>query len=385
MPPVLWSEFEDCTGCGACAQICGRGAIHMDVNEYGFSYPYIDASSCVECGRCVSICPVKKNTTLDEAPAECYALRHRSAEVVERSASGGAFTAILEAVQPDAVFGAAFDENWRVRHICAKTEEEIASLRGSKYVQSDTGTTFSEVKQLLREGKTVLYTGTPCQIAGLKAFLGRDDARLITCDLLCEGVQGQHFFNRYLERMKKKHGEIRSISFRDKEKGGWERSHFTMLFSSGKKYTRICHTKDSSYMNSMLFQGGNRDSCYTCPFAALPRQGDFTMGDLWGWREMVPEWNENKGISLLMCNTAKAKEYVQRLAEMSEIKAVTVEQASRNNPNVVRSTKAPSCRKTYMEDVKRLSFAELEKKWLKPRSLARRIVSGLLFWWKSRG
>ena len=137
-------------------------------------------------------------------------------------------------------------------------------------------------------------------------------------------------------------------------------------------------------MNSMLFQGGNRDSCYVCPFAALPRQGDFTIGDLWGWREMVPEWNDNKGISLLMCNTAKAKAYAGRLAEVSEMRGVTVEQASRQNPNVCRPTTVPPCREAYMEDVKELSFAELEKKWLKPRSHARKLVSKLLFQWRSR-
>ena len=125
MARILWKDFSDCTGCGACAQSCGVGAVQMKANEYGFIFPYIDDARCVDCGRCEAVCPVKKKPFAREEKPLCYALRHRSAEVVARSASGGAFTALLDAIQPDAVFGAAFDENFRVKHICARTPEEV--------------------------------------------------------------------------------------------------------------------------------------------------------------------------------------------------------------------------------------------------------------------
>ena len=384
MARILWKDFSDCTGCGACAQACGVGAVQMKANEYGFLFPYIDDERCVDCGRCDTVCPIKKNPYTWETEPQCYALRHRSAEIIAKSASGGAFTALLDAIKPDAVFGAAFDADFRVKHICARTSEEVERLRGSKYVQSDTGDSFRAVKELLKDGNRVLYTGTPCQIAGLKGFLGRDHEGLITCDLICEGVQSQRFFDRYLANVQKKRGKVSSVSFRDKSRNGWERSNFTLGFENGGVYTRICQTKDSAYMNSMLFQGGNRDSCYACPFAAVPRQGDFTIGDLWGWRSMTPEWNDNAGISLLVCNSEKARGFLQQLDAVSEMKPVELEQACRQNPNLVRPTHMPSSRSAYMEDLKNMEFDQLEKKWLKPRSLARRLASRLLFWWRNR-
>ena len=152
-----------------------------------------------------------------------------------------------------------------------------------------------------------------------------------------------------------------------------------MFFSTGKEYHQICQTKDVPYMNSMLFQGGNRDSCYHCPFATIPRQGDFTLADLWGWREIVPEWNDNKGISLILCNTAKAITYSHLFLEYADVKEITLDQAKKQNPNLCQPTRMPFNRLEYMEDIKNLTFDELEKKWLKPRSVIRKILSNLLF------
>ena len=379
MVPVLWTSPEGCTGCAACRQICPQQAIALKPDKSGFLLAHIDPEKCVECGLCAKICPMKSHRPAAATNPMAFAMKHRSEAVRRQSASGGAFTAILEAFAPDAVFGAAYCEDFQVRHICAVTPEEIARLRGSKYVQSDVGDTYKQAKELLQAGKRVLFTGTPCQIAGLNAYLRKSHPNLLTCDLICEGVQSQAFFDRYRQHMEEKYGKLSSVSFREKEKNGWERSDFQMRFENGKKYTRTCHTKDSAYMNSMLFQGGNRDSCYACPFAAVPRQGDFTIGDLWGWREMVPEWNDNIGISLVVCNTEKAAQYLPRLKELAEMKEVTVEQAAKHNPNLLRPTPQLPTRGSYLADVERMPFAELEKKWLKPRSLLRKTASKLLF------
>ncbi len=375
----LWENKEKCTACGACVQICKKDAICFQEDEYGFHFPVIDSSKCVECGMCEKICPVTHKKRSDYQP-NIYAVRHKDKNIRLNSSSGGAFTVLLQAIHPDVVYGAAYTEGLQVKHIPAETPEEIALLRGSKYVQSDTGRTFIEVKEKLKTGKTILYIGTPCQIAGLKAFIGKDTPNLFTGDLVCEGVQSQAFFDRYIKNMEEKVGsKAQSVEFRNKEHLGWERSEFRIGFKNGKKYAQISHTKDSAYMNSFIFQGGCRDSCYHCPFASVPRQGDFTLADLWGWKEITPDWNDNTGISLLLCNTEKAQKYMAKIEQVADVRSITLEQAKKHNPNLVKPAPEPERRREYLEDMKNLSFAELEAKWLKPRSWLRKKIGVLKF------
>lgn len=375
----LWESKSECTACGACVQICKKNAITMTEDEYGFCFPTIDTTKCVECKMCIRVCPVKRKNKSGQIPA-VYAVRHKDKSIRLKSSSGGAFTILLEAITPDVVYGAAYVNDLQVKHIAATTPEEIDSLRGSKYVQSDTGKTFIEVKKKLNEGKTILYIGTPCQIAGLKAFIGENSPNLYTGDLVCEGVQSQLFFNRYIQYMEEKNGsKAYSVEFRSKEHLGWERSEFRIGFENGRKYTQISQTKDSAYMNSFIFQGGCRDSCYHCPFARVPRQGDFTLADLWGWKEITPDWNDNTGISLLLCNTEKAQQYIEKITQVADVRKITLEQAKHQNPNLVKPAAEPEKRSEYLEDMIKLSFAELEVKWLKPRSWLRKKIGVLKF------
>lgn len=376
----LWENKAECTACGACVQICKTDAISFIEDEYGFRFPVIDPLKCVECRNCEKICPVKQHKEKSERQPKIYAVRHKDKAVRLKSSSGGAFTVLLETIVPDIVYGAAFTEDMQVRHRSAVTPEEVDLLRGSKYVQSDTGKTFIDVKEKLNEGKKILYIGTPCQIAGLKAFVGKEVPNLYTGDLVCEGVQSQSFFNRYLKYMEEKHrSKAKSVEFRNKEHFGWERSEFMIMFKNGKKYVQISQTKDSAYMNSFLFQGGCRDSCYQCPFACMPRQGDFTLADLWGWKDITPDWKDNTGISLLLCNTEKAQQYIGKMKKVADVREITLEQAKRQNPNLVKPAPEPERRKEYLEDMKTLSFAELEAKWLRPRSWLRKKIGVLKF------
>lgn len=379
--PVLFDKYENCSGCGACKQKCPQNAISMVESEYGFVTPRIDEGKCIDCGLCTKACPIiNRESSLLNPDVKPIALgvRHKSKDILSKSTSGGAFTAIVEIIRPDYVFGVVFDENFKVIHVC-KEADDIDSFRGSKYVQSDTGDTFRATKDLLSAGKRVLYTGTPCQIAGLKMFLGKEYENLYTCDLVCEGVSNQHIFDEFLIGLSQKYGRIKNISFRNKERNGWERSDFFVEFEAHSPYKETCQTKDVFYMNNMMFLGGSRHSCYDCKFNRLPRQGDFTIGDLWGWKDIIPQWNDNKGISLLMLNSFKAQAYRELLASVSDVCDISVEQAARKNPNVLKSTVAPACREEYLNDIKNLSYVDLEKKYHKPRSHIRKLLSKIKF------
>lgn len=378
----LWKEDKDCTGCAACYQVCPRAAITMKEDAYGFIFPKIDNNLCIECGACIRVCPMKRESAVSMQEPMAFALRHCDETVLANSSSGGAFTAIAQVFAEGdyVIFGASIDENLQVIHQAVHSIEKIDILRKSKYVQSNTQRCFEQVRKYLKAGNKVFFVGTPCQIAGLKAYLGTDAPKLLTCDLVCEGVQSQRFFDRYIQFEEKKYrSKVQQVEFRSKEKYGWERSSFILKFANGTQYDRICQTKDIPYMNSTLFQGGNRASCYHCRFDKLPRQGDFTIGDLWGWRQMTPDWDDNKGISLVLVNTEKAKAMLQKLEKIAEIRPIDLSLAEQRNPNIFRSTDMPAVREAYMEDVQRMTYEDLVKKWLKPRSPLRRFLSHIKF------
>ena len=382
MIPILFDSYENCTGCGSCLQKCPVSAIEMYKSDYDFIFPRIDSSKCIGCGSCVRTCPIhNRNSSFINNSAEpvLYACRHKDKEILKNSSSGGAFTALVQTLQPDYVFGVAFDESFNAAHICVKSSQ-IGVLRGSKYVQSNTKLTFLETRKLLNDGKKILYTGTPCQIAGLKMFLEKNYDNLFTCDLICEGVPSQSFFSNYLKDLSfRKKKRIINVEFRKKNSGGWERSDFVVKFSSGASCRTQCHTRDSFFTGGMMYLGACRDSCYHCKFNRLPRQGDFSIGDLWGWKEIVPEWDDNMGISVLLINSERAQLSALNFDSVLDMKKITIEQASRHNPNIVAATKPPSIRTSFLEDYKNLTFDQLKAKYHKPRSKLRRFLSSLKF------
>lgn len=379
----LYEKSTKCSGCGACLQVCPKSAISMEADAIGFLYPKINAEHCIDCSACRHVCPYQNLKKLSESRNDfpsVYALQHKSSEILAKSSSGGAFTAIVQALNPDIIYGASWDSQWGVHHIEIIRGENLDLLRKSKYVQSDTGKTFKSAKNALLAGKTVLYSGTPCQIAALRSFLEKDYDNLYTCDLICEGVQNYQFWKSYLNFMQTKFcGKVTKVEFRDKSKHGWERSDFCLEFDGKKEYRKTSQTKDSAFMNSFIFQGGNRDSCYECPFASIPRQGDFTIGDLWGWRKIAPEWSNNKGLSVVLFNTEKARQLMPALQSIALIKETTLEDAAHSNPNILKCTVLPHQRALYLRDMKNLPFVQLEKKWLRPRNLLRRVLSGLKY------
>lgn len=305
---TLFEKKEDCCACGACLNICHKQAITMEEDECGFLYPKIDEDICINCGACTRVCAFQ-NTEEYNSPIRCYAAVSRDKDQVKLSASGGIFSALATKTINDGgvVFGAAFKDDWTVKHCTADSISKLKALQGSKYVQSDTGKTFSEVKEYLKEGRKVLYSGTPCQIAGLKEYLGKDYDNLLTIDIVCHGVPSNKMFKEYIKILEEKHGgKLTSFSFRDKS-FGWGK--FSSAVIKSKKIS--LWESDSSYLYYFANASSFRENCYKCKYAGEHRPGDLTIGDYWGIDIQHPEyigrkgWNASEGISLIVVNTNK--------------------------------------------------------------------------------
>lgn len=322
-----------CTGCGACANVCPKNAITMKENEEGFLAPVIDFDKCIHCGLCRKTCPPMNqvsNRSNSETP-ECKAV-WADDEVRLKSSSGGMFTVLAEYVLDKGgyVCGAAYDKenNFYIKHKVIGDKSGLDELRGSKYVQSDTGFVFRDIKKYLEDGKDVLFCGTPCQVAGLKNFLKKDHEKLITCDLVCHGVPAYKVFDRYI---KEKYGEntIKDFKFRQKEIS-YECTKGIVEFKDGSR--RMISTADDEF--EKLFHGSFmfRECCYDCQYAKLPRYGDFTVGDFWGISQFNPEFNDAKGTTLLLINNDKAKAIIEQVSDKFKLyEDAPIDVAMRNN------------------------------------------------------
>lgn len=297
-----------CAGCCGCENICPVDAITMIENKEGFIVPSVDKERCVECGKCVASCPALNVKYVNKSKPDVYAVRS-SDQIRKNSSSGGMFTLLAESVFKNGgiVYGAAFDENMQLRHTSARTMPELAPLRGSKYVQSNTSAVYREVKDELESGRQVLFTGTPCQVAALNSFLDREYENLFTVDVLCHGVPSQYELNKYIDELYQKLNipndvKVKDIRFRDK-KYGWTCEHIAVEFENGELYESDV-SKDV-YEKIFLRNLGLRKSCSDCPFSAYPRQGDLSAGDFWGISRIDKSLNDGKGTSLVFVNSEK--------------------------------------------------------------------------------
>ena len=313
---VLYEKKEDCCGCGACLNICPRNAITMKEDKCGYKYPVIDISKCIKCGQCKKVCAFQNRDETNK-PIDCYAAVSKNKKQVMRSSSGGIFASLAAYIidQGGIVYGAAYGENWKVHHVAVESKKQLIDLQGSKYVHSDTENTFSIVKEQLKLGRLVLYSGTPCQIAGLQSFLGTDYDNLLTVDIVCHGVPSYKMFHDYLHLLEEKYGgTITSFSFRDKSKG-WGINGSIVI--NGKK--RTIWGSSSSYFHYFLKGWIYRENCYKCKYACSNRPADITLGDYWGIEKHHPElltkdgWDDTKGISCIVINTDKGKKYLEDL------------------------------------------------------------------------
>ncbi len=311
-PPILPSGTnEACTGCAACAASCPRQAISMHRDFSGFFSPYIQPELCNHCHVCQRTCPVNPKTYVEwherigsRRPVGVYAAWHKDNEVRYASSSGGVFSALADLVfiQGGAVVGAAYGDDMAVRHVVLEDRSQLPRLRGSKYVQSEIRPRiYHEIKRILRRGRKVLFSGTPCQVAGLKGYLKKDYVNLYSCDLICFGVPSPLLFQKYKDHIEGKwHKPLASIGFRNK-KSGWRRSSLCFEFADGT--VAFLDPNESAYMNAFYEAISLRRSCFACLFKGLARFGDLTIADYWGVEKKYPQYNrDDKGTSLVLMN-----------------------------------------------------------------------------------
>ena len=355
------ADHSLCTGCDACRSGCPTGAIEMERDKEGFLYPRVDPARCVHCGACTAVCPVLNQRERRQLPA-VFAAWNRDELIRRDSTSGGVFSALAEDTLESGgvVFGAAMDDRQHLRHIACFQKKDLWRLRGAKYVQSDLGNTYQEVKELLKT-RPVLFSGTPCQVDGLYRFLGERPENLTTCDLVCHGVPspgGWEDLVRLTEQEKKK--AIKGVRFRNKVTG-WKDSHLTLLYADGAVDSApLFHTEFGRAFGRALFL---RPSCYQCPYTSMNRVGDFTLGDFWGLRpDELPE-QQLQGVSLLMINTAHASHVFDRLP-LGRV-PFPPERAIAGNPRLASPIARPADRTAFFAAYQMEPFARVRRQFLK--------------------
>lgn len=346
--PTLASE-STCTGCGGCANICPRTAITIAPDQSGFLMPTVDESRCVECRLCEKTCPIINGTDLKHPEVkEVYAFWDNRTRT--ESSSGGAFSAIARRVleQGGVVFGAAWQEGFNCRNISCNDVEGLSALRGSKYLQSEIGKTFAEAKKALIEGKYVLFTGTPCQIAGLRSFLRKPYEKLLTVDIVCHGTPSNELFRSYIEKLKREYPEYASadgFQFRNLRFWGYAPKAKIRNFFS-RPLTGIPNLYMAAFKKAATF----RQSCYDCRFNGLSRVGDITIADFWGIGAFGKPFRHDvsNGVSLLLLNSDKGRALLGELEDCF-VEKRDVDEATKLNHNLVGSSPRPADREDVIE------------------------------------
>lgn len=367
---------EKCCGCAACMNRCPKDAITMVEDEKGFRYPKIDQTKCIECGLCEKSCPVLQNKRSENEP-KAYACINKDEEERLRSSSGGIFSLLAKEIlsKKGVVFGAAFDKDFFVTHQYIENVEDLDKLKTSKYLQSIIGNTYRQAKEFLEQGRYVLYTGTPCQIEGLLSYLGKDYKNLYTQDFICHGVPSPKVWKKYINYRKGKDEKSPiSINFRDKVPQGWKMFSLSFQYENSK-YS--ANQTEDIYMKAFLRDICLRDSCYQCSFRKEKRISDITLADFWGVNKILPEWDDDRGTSLVLVNSEKGREIYQEILEKLKSKEVTMENALMSNPAIVYSPKSHKNRERFFQQLDEKQFDELVKQYATEPTLTVRLIRKL--------
>ena len=344
----VFDKKEQCCGCSACAQVCPKGAIAMVADEEGFLYPSIDAEKCVECGLCKKICAFQKERPALEAEPLVYAVK-ASDEIREQSSSGGAFTALSDCIlkRGGVVYGSAFDEHLKAVQIRAETEGERDRCRGSKYSQSEMGDIFPKVKEDLKAGREVLFTGTTCQTAALREYLSKENTEnLYTADIICHGTPSPKLFQEYIGHIEKVRGKKIAAYYHRPKDLGW-RGGEKLIYTDGKAESGT--TLIDAWRNIFYGDLALRPSCYECRYASPCRPSDITIADFWGIDEYAPAFNDGKGVSLVLISSEKGKSLFEECKPALAFTEKKMEEAVVKNPNLQNSTKYPKGREEFWQ------------------------------------
>lgn len=332
------TDKSQCCGCSACAQRCPKQCISIQSDGEGFLYPRVDTTVCIDCGLCEKVCPVI-NQNDEREPLAVYAAKNTDENVRMHSSSGGLFSLLAERTieQGGVVFGARWDADWNVRHDCVERKEDISKFRSSKYLQSIIGDCYVKTENFLNQGRKVMFTGTPCQIAGLKHFLRKDYENLLAVEVICHSVPSpgvwQQYLSEKLQNMGLRKSDIQQISFRDKSTG-WKTYSFVIKGKNGNEYREL--SSKNTFMRGFLADLYTRPSCHVCPAKQLKSGSDITLGDFWGIGSLMPELDDDKGVSAVIANTERGKKALHDLDLQHH--ALPYEELTTCNPALVRST-----------------------------------------------
>lgn len=355
---------SECTGCTACKAICSQNAIEMVEDEEGFLYPEVNKEKCVNCGLCDKVCPLI-NAKENKKEPKAYIFQHNDDKVRRESTSGGAFTAISEYVLAEhgIVYGAMFDENFNVVHDSVEKIEDLYKFRNSKYVQSQVRDCFRKIKTELEEDKLVCFSGTSCQIEGLKKYLRKEYNNLILVDVVCRAVPSPLIWRKYLKLRKEEYKDIKYIMFRDKYYG-YKYSNLS-IYNKDEDKSKEYHSgvESDPYLRAFFSNICDRPSCYECKFKKQNRESDITIWDCFEVEKYNKEFDDDKGTTRILANTEKGINIIEKLALSNKVEEITVEEATKGFLAMFQSVKRNSKREEFFEDANKLSEKELFDKY----------------------
>jgi len=348
---MILASQDVCTGCAACVSICPQKAIAMVPDSEGFSQPWIDSSKCIECGLCRKTCPVLMAPAKNHDSPKCFAFKTKDRELLRSSSSGGAFTELALPVirTGGVVFGCVMTTpDFVAHHVMAESESALAAMRGSKYVQSDIGDVFIKCKEALLRGRKVLFSGTSCQIAGLKAFLGNEYVNLTTVDFICHGVPSPAVWRKYLDQRKKEtKSKIDCISFRNKHYS-WKKSSLALFFDNAKLNSINPLGKDL-YFKAFIGNYCLRKCCYVCAFKpGMGSISDITIADFWGIEDIHPEFFNELGVSAIVIHTSNGTKAFADVVANAHVLPVNIDDVTLHNPSYCHGVPMPSGRPLFM-------------------------------------
>ena len=352
-----FAEKDQCTGCTACASSCPVSCIDMQMDENGFAYPFIsDPHKCISCGTCEAVCPVLNYKKTEGDEPQAFAAYSKNDTLRKESSSGGIFSEIARMVLANGglVFGARYDECFKVCHDLVDNEMALSALRGAKYAESWLGDTFSKLQKELKQGRRVLFTGTPCQVAGLRAFLNDDYDNLICIDFICHSIPSPMVWEKYVEYRAKNdaNGQLPDlINLRDKSTG-WRHYQYSNYFkySNGMEHRDV--STQSVFMKLFIEDYISRQSCANCRFKGYNRISDFTLGDFWGIWDIMPEMDDNQGTSIVLLHSVKGKDIWNSVKDNLTYKEVRLDLVAQQNRSLVNPSGQKNERKEVLDSIR---------------------------------
>lgn len=381
-------DKSKCCGCSVCISACPAKCIAMQPGGQGCEYPVVDVPNCVDCGICSEACPCTHSSPRQEWPKPHVVVAwNRDPKTRRDSSSGGAFTALAKAVLAGGgmVYGAAFTSDFRrVQHLGIENISDLAKLRGSKYVQSSMEGVPEQIREHTRRGRKVLFVGAPCQVAGLRRYIG-NTGNLITCDFICHGVPAPEVFDKYVSEQNKKYGaETVSLNFRHK-KSGWNFIEIDQRFANGKRYHKWASL--DPYMAGFFGNVFLQTICYNCTYNAIPRVAEITIADAWRIAAAYPEYDDNEGTSVLLANSPAGQALLETAGDYLEIRGCERYDYIASNVALQHAAKIPPTRDQFFSALSSSSFHRASRVYLTRKERLRGLLTGSvkrLFWWYLR-